>query len=118
MKEAISRHSLPARSGRTINMPVPNGAHSSSFCSPSYTLMDFALAANRNALTISLYANNLTDETPVYDQELATSPDAATATNYFRISRRCAENGGGSGECAVLNPAARRCTGTRGYWSS
>ena len=50
---------------------------------PSYTLVDFGLAASKDALTISLYANNLTDETPVYGQEFATSPDTTTATSYF-----------------------------------
>ncbi len=50
---------------------------------PSYTLIDIALAAQHEALTISLYANNLTDRTPVYGQEFATSPDTTTATSYF-----------------------------------
>lgn len=50
---------------------------------PSYTLVDLRFALERETLSLVLFADNVTDEIPVYGQEFATSPTNTTATSFF-----------------------------------
>lgn len=48
---------------------------------PSYKLIDFMATAQRDTFLISLFVDNVTDETPVYAVVTATSPTGTNATS-------------------------------------
>ena len=50
---------------------------------PEYTVIDFMGTLTRETLSVSLFVDNITDETQVYGQEFATSPSSTTATSFF-----------------------------------
>lgn len=50
---------------------------------PEYTVIDFMGTLTRETLSVSLFVDNITDETQVYGQEFATSPSNTTATSFF-----------------------------------
>jgi len=50
---------------------------------PEYTVIDFMGTLTRETLSVSLFVDNIFDETQVYGQEFAQSPASTTATSFF-----------------------------------
>ncbi len=50
---------------------------------PDYTVIDFMGTLTRETLSVSLFVDNVFDETQVYGQEFAQSPVSTTATSFF-----------------------------------
>lgn len=50
---------------------------------PSYTIVDLMARAELDSLSISLFVDNITDETPIYAQEFAANPFSTNATSFF-----------------------------------
>ena len=50
---------------------------------PEYTVFDFMGTLTRETLSVSLFVDNVFDETQVYGQEFAQSPASTTATSFF-----------------------------------
>ncbi len=50
---------------------------------PEYTVIDFMGTLTRETLSVSLFVDNITDETQVYGQEFAQSLVSPTATSFF-----------------------------------
>jgi outer membrane receptor protein involved in Fe transport len=50
---------------------------------PEYTVFDFMATLVRETLSVSLFVDNIFDETQVYGQEFAQSPVSTTATSFF-----------------------------------
>jgi outer membrane receptor protein involved in Fe transport len=50
---------------------------------PEYTVVDFMGTLTRETLSVSLFVDNIFDETQVYGQEFAQSPFSTTATSFF-----------------------------------
>ena len=50
---------------------------------PEYTVFDFMVSLVKESLTVTLFIDNIFDETQVYGQEFAQSPVSTTATSFF-----------------------------------
>ena len=50
---------------------------------PPYTLTNVSFSLQRETLTLTVFADNVTDTVPVYAQEYATNPATTTATSNF-----------------------------------
>ena len=50
---------------------------------PDYTVVDFLVSFVKEAVTVTLFIDNIFDETQVYGQEFAQSPVSTTATSFF-----------------------------------